>query len=85
MGSHFVPEELKQLHQSLAEALSACDYQTDKRPYAPHVTLMRKLNNPGEIEVFDDINWNVKNFVLVESVSVEDGVQYLVIKKYNFI
>ena len=83
MGCQSTPDELKVLHHHLGDALAACDYQADNRPYAPHVTLMRKLKQPGVLEVFNSINWLVNNFVLVESVPACEGVKYKVIKRYN--
>ena len=82
MGCRSTPDELNILHHHLGDALAACDYQADNRPYAPHLTLMRKLIKPGKLESFNSISWNINNFVLVESVSVECGVRYEVIKKY---
>ena len=82
MGCFEIPQRLKKLHEILGEALSNCDYKIDQRPFAPHITLMRKLIKPGEIENFNSINWKVKNFVLVESVTVEGVIRYEVIKKY---
>ncbi|MCW9056052.1 MAG: RNA 2',3'-cyclic phosphodiesterase, partial [Gammaproteobacteria bacterium] len=82
MGCLEVPQQLNKLYETLGGALSNCDYKIDQRPFVPHVTLMRKLIKPGELEDFKSINWKVNDFVLVESVSVERGVKYKVIKRY---
>ena len=82
MGCHEIPQQLKKWYEILGCALSSCDYQIDKRPYAPHVTLMRKLNKPGIFEGFQPIWWRVNEFVLVESVSVDGGMEYRVVKRY---
>jgi len=82
MGMQAAPAELSRLHENLGEALSACDYQPDLRPYSPHVSLLRKVRKtPVEYQPFS-INWHVDEFVLVESLSSPEGVNYKVIKKY---
>jgi len=82
MGLQTAPAELSRLHENLGEALSACDYRPDPRPYSPHVSLLRKAGKiPVEYQPFS-INWHVDEFVLVESISTTDGVIYKVIEKY---
>ena len=66
----------------MADVLLECDYQSEKRVYAPHVTLMRKLTKPGDFSEIDHIAWQVNEFVLVESVPVDGGVKYEVIENY---
>ncbi len=84
MSTQNPPPELNRLHQNLGGVLSACDYQSDQRPYSPHVSLLRKYNaaaieHPGFL-----INWQVDEFVLIESNSDADGVRYNVIERYPF-
>lgn len=82
MGCTQTPEALTHLYQDLGTALSQCDYIAESRPYAPHLTLMRKLNKPGELDNFQAIPWQVNDFVLVESISTDHGVYYEVIRRY---
>jgi len=82
IGLKEVPSALAELHEELGKALAECDYQMEHRPYAPHVTLMRKLTRPGELEKIEPVNWAVKDFVLVESIPVADGVHYEVRQRY---
>ena len=82
MGMQAAPAELSRLHENLGEALSACDYQPDSRPYSPHVSLLRKARNSDINYQAFSINWHVDEFVLVESVSGPEGVNYKVIEKY---
>jgi len=83
MGLEQIPPALKQLHNRLANAFMACDYQSENRPYSPHVTLMRKLSAPGYLNNPDPVVWQVNDFVLVESVPIDGGVKYKVIEKYS--
>lgn len=77
------PEGLKTLHQVLGQALANCSYQVEHRPYAPHVTLMRKLTKPESLEKIFPIQWSAREFVLVESIPVEGGVRYEVRERYS--
>ncbi len=90
MGCQNVPVELRQLHNKLGVALENCGYQTEKRIFSPHVTLKRKcvspLTNQITRQIADQIDfsipWLVNEFVLVESLSGKQGVNYQVIEKY---
>ena len=82
MGLQEKPSALVVLHERLASALAECDYHMEHRPYAPHVTLMRKLVHSGELESMDPVSWVAKDFVLVESMPVAGGVHYEVKQRY---
>jgi 2'-5' RNA ligase len=82
MGCHQQPDNLKSLYKELGVLFRHCDYQAENRPYAPHLTLMRKLSRPGELEPFSSISWQVNDFVLVESVAGAAGVEYKVLQRY---
>jgi 2'-5' RNA ligase len=82
LGCRQVPPALLALQQQLGEALQTCGYQPETRPFAPHVTLMRKLRAPGDIPEVVPIHWPVQSFVLVESVADAEGVHYLPRQKY---
>ena len=82
MGLQELKPALTALHESLGDALSVCDYKIESRVYNPHVTLMRKLLHAGELVKFAPIFWSVKDFVLVESISIESGVRYEVRQRY---
>jgi RNA 2',3'-cyclic 3'-phosphodiesterase len=83
MGLKQKPESLISLHKLLGESLGKCDYQVEKRDYAPHVTLMRKLSKPECLKNISAIHWHSNEFVLVESVSIDGGVCYKVRERYS--
>jgi 2'-5' RNA ligase len=83
MGLQTTPAALTLLHRQVGEALTKCDYQTELRPYAPHLTLLRKFPQPSELVTFEPINWLVKDFVLLESVPIVAGVRYKVLRRYK--
>ena len=82
LGCRVIPESLKQLYRNLGSALKACGYEMERRPYAPHVTLMRKLLRPGDIITPEPVDWPIEEFVLVESRTAEHGFEYHVIERY---
>ena len=77
------PESLDNLHGILGESLSECHYKVEDRAYTPHVTLMRKLPVPDQLEKIKPVDWDVKDFCLVESTSIEEGVRYKVLERYS--
>lgn len=82
LGSHQLPPAMLALHQQLGEALKTCGFEPETRPYAPHVTLMRKLRAPGDIPEVAPIHWPVQSFALIESVNDAEGVHYQPRQKY---
>lgn len=82
LGCNQLPDALKQLHARLAEVFANCGYTAEKRPYAPHVTLIRKLLKPGLIIPPEPVIWPVHDFVMVESITNQEGVLYRVIERY---
>lgn len=83
-----IPEALPALVTQLETALDALAIPFDRRPYKPHVTLVRKSEcpkgNPADGRVLDSplrgdfrpIIWSAERFVLVESVPIPEGVRY---------
>lgn len=82
MGLRETPDKLIHLHDELGATLAACGYQCDKRPYNPHVTLMRKCTKPVIKQHEFYVSWPVDKFVLVESIQNVSGVNYRVIGQY---
>ncbi len=86
LGMQQKPDALLRLHKTLGDALAACDYSVERRPYSPHLTLARKSMPPPEPLPVFSIAWPVSEFVLLESVSESSGgqstVRYKVIEKY---
>lgn len=74
------PEALLGLVTTLEACLDRLAIDFDRRPYAPHVTLARKVacadgNPDGRIEV-TPMRWPVRAFDLIESVPTPAGVRY---------
>lgn len=86
------PQALFDLVMRLEQALARLAVMYDRRPYKPHVTLIRKAQceNPAvgrvsgtsDMDVFRPVLWSAERFVLVESVSIPEGVRYDVLGSY---
>ncbi len=85
MGAQNIPAQLTQLHKKLGAAIEDCGFNADTRPFLPHVTLMRKSVNPAMKYEDFSIPWTVDEFVLVESVQDEAGVNYRVLERYSML
>ena len=83
LGVERCPAALARLHADLGEALSACGYRAEKRPFLPHVTFARKLAAPLPRFDFEPLTWWVNRFALIESRALENGVQYALAETYS--
>lgn len=76
LGCTRTPPALLELVAQLGRGCAACGFPPERRPYAVHLTVARKLRrDPGRVP-FLPIAWRVERFALVESVSADDGVHY---------
>lgn len=86
------PQALLELVMRLEQSLDRLAMTYDRRPYTPHVTLIRKAEceNPalGRVSGMSDkdiirpVSWSASRFVLVESVSIPEGVRYDVLGSF---
>ena len=76
------PQALFELHRSLGQQISRCDFEPEQRPYSPHITVARKVNVEPLANHLKPVSWRVDRFVLVESISIPDGVRYRVANSY---
>lgn len=83
--------EPEHIHQSLTDLVNElekycqqCGLPAEQKTFKPHVTLLRKAKI---FETQEKINlpvWKVNEFVLLESVSVDAGVEYRELKRWVF-
>ncbi len=81
LGLQEKPFALMQLAAQLHEQATDCGISVDDKPYNPHVTLMRKVDRPQSL-VIEPIYWQVDHFCLMQSVTLQEGVQYKVINSW---
>ncbi len=76
LGASSVPAVLQNFHQSLLEAIKQTGIDHDQKSWQFHLTLYRRLRNPPRIMETIPVAWPLDGFSLIESVSVNNGVEY---------
>jgi 2'-5' RNA ligase len=82
LGASTIPDKLARLEAALSQGIAQCGIEVENRPYAPHMTLLRKVSRPARLGSLDPIEWRVDHFALVESVTNVDGAVYQVLKRW---
>ncbi len=70
------PAALTELVLSLRSQLLARGFEPEKRPYAAHLTLARKVRRPPSLEAVEPLGWPAREFSLVESSTDPSGSRY---------
>jgi 2'-5' RNA ligase len=76
------PPALLQLVTGLEAMLDRLGIPYDRRPYKPHVTLVRNADCRPEDPPLQPIRWPAREFVLVESRLLPEGAQYVRLGRY---
>ena len=83
VGPGDTPAALSALADQLQTAAASAGFPVERRPYAAHVTLVRKVRcRPLELAP-PGIEWPVREFVLVRSQLHPDGSRYSVIGRWS--
>lgn len=77
-----MPPPLPALVEQLWCALSECGFEREPRPYRPHVTLLRKARPLGDAALSEPIHWQIRDFVLVTSLSAPGAPRYKVLQRW---
>jgi RNA 2',3'-cyclic 3'-phosphodiesterase len=75
-GPREVPPELHLLVQALHLELYRAEYILERRPFAAHVTLLRKARRPESLPPLPPVRWPVSEFLLMQSVLSSSGSSY---------
>lgn len=73
---------LNQLYKATSRAIKKCIPGYRPRKYVLHATLFRKAVGLPQKEVIEKIFWPANSFVLVESKTYPEGVQYRVLNEW---
>ena len=76
------PQALLALVQSLEGRLGEAGFRFEARPYAPHITVLRKARCAPLDMRLEPIAWAVRHFVLVRSRLDAAGSRYSVIGRW---
>ena len=80
-GPREAPGELQALHESLSRQLYREEFILERRPFAAHVTLIRKAR-AAELPPLPALDWPVREFSLVRSSLSAAGSKYEVLKRF---
>lgn len=78
LGASEVPANLLSMVEELRGGLSSGGFQFDRKPFVPHMTLLRNARPPKELPALDPVRWTVNGFVLLSSERDQAGPRYRV-------
>ncbi len=76
------PKGLERLVRELGNRLVECGFSVNSHQFRPHVTLLRDSSEPDTLPGLSGVDWQVEKFVLVESITHAEGVEYQVLYEY---
>ncbi|GAB4513022.1 MAG: hypothetical protein Tsb0026_17330 [Sulfuricaulis sp.] len=85
VGPRQTPPSLLHLVQDLNAGLAGCGYEAEKRPYAAHLTLARKVRPHQHIHSIESRAWEINQFHLVQSHMHADGARYEILRSWQLI
>ena len=74
--------EIESVVESLEKIARKLTIQVDRRPFKPHVTLVKKVKTQIELK-FEPIIWHSDAICLVESCRITDGIEYRIVEKWE--
>lgn len=83
LGPDACPAGLQALVDETRRTLDTLGLDYDAQPFAPHLTLARRVARPPDVPAPAPVCWPVAEFVLAESVSAPDGVRYDVLARFS--
>ena len=66
----------------LQDQLTARGFAPDLKPFRPHVTVVRKVSQPGRMEKMHPVVWSFTELALIESRTLPEGPLYSVVEAY---
>jgi 2'-5' RNA ligase len=85
LGSSVAQAELSALQERLASALRERGFPVDDRPYAPHLTLARRIEASVHRKLSAPIEWKVGSFALVASETGRSGPTYRTLADWSLV
>jgi 2'-5' RNA ligase len=81
LGCSETPPPLVALVAALNGVAEGCGLEPERRPYHPHLTLLRKAHQ-APVGAAPELPWQVNDFVLAQSLSTPEGVEYRVVRRW---
>jgi len=82
-GAERFPAELFALAEALKSALVTAGFDCEERQYRPHITLVRKAIEHESVQLEIPIQWNVEDWVLMQSRLSADGARYTELGRWS--
>ena len=82
VGPKETPAPLGALAASLAAALGREGFALERRPFAVHVTLLRKVPARPRLPPLPELVWPVEEFSLVRSALAAGGSRYEIVERF---
>lgn len=82
VGSEETVAPLHALAAALHFELGKENFSLEKRPFAAHLTLVRKADPPKQLPPLPRLEWPVREFVLVRSALSAGGSSYEVLERF---
>jgi RNA 2',3'-cyclic 3'-phosphodiesterase len=83
-GPETMPPPLEALVRQLHAALKKDAFALEARPFAAHVTLVRKANPPRALAALPRLAWPVSELLLMSSTRSRGGSSYAVVERFAF-
>ncbi len=77
------PEALMNLAAALEALCVDCGIEAETRPFAPHITLLRKARAVRQMPAFPPLAWPINEFVLALSETLPEGARYTVLHRWG--
>lgn len=77
------PAELFFLANVLRNSVLQAGFSFERRPYIPHITLVRKAIYPVKINLNNPIRWQVNKWSLIESRQADSAMDYLSLDQWS--
>ena len=82
VGPRKMPRELERLVRALHLALYRAEFILERRPFAAHVTLLRKAREARDLPPLPRVAWPVDEFLLVRSRTAATGPTYEAVARF---
>ena len=82
VGPRALPEALRELVAQLHGALKEDGFVLEARPFAAHVTVLRKAAGPRSLPALPPLDWPATEFALVRSVRTGKGATYETVERF---
>ena len=83
LGVSDEPYELQQLYKQIKVIVIKHLNGVTSKSFKPHITLIRNAKTLPQVTDFEEIEWFVDSFALVESKLRSEGVEYTVLQQWD--